>query len=649
LILFDKMRSLIKIPVLLLLMHLCILNTDAQDKPLSERLSATVMNIWKDSLSFKKNTPAQWAYEQGVVLKAVGDVWRHTGNGDYFNYIKKNIDFFIRKDGSIRTYKLDDYNLDNINPGTTLLMLYNTVNDNHKYYTAINLLKEQLNYQPRTTDSGFWHKNRYPNQMWLDGIYMAEPFYAGYAKRFNHPEMFDDIAKQFILVYHHTLDKKTGLLYHAVDESKKERWADKTTGCSANFWGRSMGWYAMALVDVLDNFPRSNIERDSLIRILKNIAVAVKKVQDPQTGLWWQVLDKGGKEGNYLEASASSMFVYALAKGVREGYLDKSYFTVAQKAYSGIIKNFISVDSSGQTNLNKICAVAGLGGEPYRDGSYDYYVHEPVVTNDPKGLGACIMAAVEMEIAADEKTGKGKKVVLDSYFNDEKKQDEVTGQTLSWHYKWDETSDGGFSFLGDIFKDYGVTTSTLYDRPTVKNLKDADIYIIVDPDIPRENPDAKYIESPDVTVLTNWVKNGGVLVMLMNDTGNVEFDHANVLAKQFGIQFNQDSRNRVEGNHFEMGRFTAPPPIWTKSENIYLKQICTLSITPPAKSMLTDNGDVIIAVSRVGKGTVFAVGDPWFYNEYTDGRKLPATYQNFTAAQEFVKWLLKQVPQRVNK
>jgi len=602
------------------------------------------MTIWKDSLAFKQDKPAQWTYEQGVVLKGIENVWRRTGNGEYFNYIQKNIDLFVRKDGGIRTYKLDDYNLDNINTGRMALTLYNTVNDNSKYLKAARLLRDQLNYQPRTSDSGFWHKDRYPEQMWLDGIYMAEPFYAEYAKRFNTPEIFNDVAKQFMLLEKHARDPKTGLYYHAWDESKKEKWANKSTGLSANFWGRSMGWYAMALVDVLDYFPMDNPNRDSLVRILRDVAVAIKNVQDKQSGCWWQVMDKGGEKGNYLEASASSMFVYALAKGVRKGYLDRYFLPVALKGYDGIVKNFISVDSTGQTNLNKVCAVAGLGGDPYRDGSYDYYINEPVVTNDPKGLGAAIMAAVEIEIIKDEKVGKGKKVILDSYFNDEKKKDEVTGQTLSWHYKWEETMDGGFSFLGDIFKDYGVNITTLYEGPTTQNLKGADIYIIVDPDIPQENPNPEYIKPEHVKVVTDWVKAGGVLVMLMNDTGNVEFDHSNTLAKQFGIQFNKDSRNRVEGKNYDMGKVTLPPLIWYKAKYAYLKQICTLTVTPPAKSILTDNGDVIMAVSKFGKGTIFAVGDPWFYNEYMDGRKLPSSFQNFTAAQEWVQWLLKQIP-----
>ncbi len=613
--------------------------------PLSVRLATTAMTIWKDSMALKPNAPAKWTYDQGLVLKGIEGVWKRTGNGDYFDYIQRSIDFFIRPDGSIRTYKLEDYNLDNINPGRNVLAIYNVVSENKKYLPAIKLLREQLNYQPRTDEGGFWHKKVYPNQMWLDGLYMAEPFYAEYAHRFNEPEAFEDIAKQFILMETHARDKKTGLLYHGWDESKKERWSNKESGCSANFWGRSMGWYAMALVDVLEYFPEGHPKRAELVGILNRLAASIKKVQDPATGLWWQVLNKGGAKGNYLEASASAMFVYAIAKGARLGLLDKSYLPVAEKGYKGIQKHFISVDNSGLTNLNKVCQVAGLGGNPYRDGSYDYYINEPIVTNDPKGLGACILAAVEMETAADMVVGKGKKVTLDSYFNNEKKKDEALGMMVSHHYKWDEISNGGFSFLKGIFNSYGVATATLYDGPTIGNLKNTDIYIIVDPDYPKENPAPNYIEKEHIKTITDWVKGGGVLVFLMNDTGNVEFDHTNELAAKFGIRFNKDSRNRCDDHNYDDGKIIAPRSIFPKAGNLFAKQVCTIQVTPPAKAVAVDKGDVLIAVSKFGKGTVFAIGDAWLYNEYMDGRKLPYDkYQNFAAAKDWVKWLLKQIP-----
>ncbi|MGG9972071.1 glycoside hydrolase family 88/105 protein [Ferruginibacter sp. SUN002] len=618
--------------------------TMAQQKRLSVQLTESMMSIYSgDTMQLKANRPAEWTYEQGIVLKAMEKVWKRTGRGDIYHYIKRSMDFFIRPDGTIRTYKMEDFNSDNIAPGRNLLML-NAVDGDKKYYSALRLLREQINYHPRTNSGGFWHKKRYPNQMWLDGLYMVEPFWAEYAQHFNEPESFNDIAKQFIQMEAHARDSKTGLLYHGWDESRKEKWSDSITGLSQNFWGRAMGWYGMALVDVLDYFPVGHPKRDSLISILRRYSKAVLKVQDAKSGVWYQVLDKPKEKGNYKEASATAMFVYTLAKGVRNGYLDRSILPAINKGYAGLQKNFIGKDSLGRTCVNGVCSVAGLGGNPYRDGSFEYYIKEPIVTNDVKGVASVILAANEMEILEDEKIGKGKTVALDYYFNNEQKRDERSGLLVGHHYKWEERDNGGFSFLGDIFKNYGIKTTALKEKPSPANLKNVNIYILVDPDFPKENPKPNYIMPDDVTTITNWVKAGGVLVMLMNDSNNVEFEHSNVLAKKFGIQFNKDSRNRVEGHDYEVGAFAAPTLFCKQAKKVYIKQISTLKVTPPAKSILTDKGDVIMAVAKYGKGTVFAVGDPWFYNEYVDGRKIPAEYENFTAAQELVKWLVKQVP-----
>jgi unsaturated rhamnogalacturonyl hydrolase len=257
-----------------------------------------------------------------------------------------------------------------------------------------------LKSQPRTSEGGFWHKKIYPEQMWLDGLYMAEPFYAEYAATFREGADFDDIARQFVLMERHARDSRTGLLYHGWDESRKQRWADPATGRSPNFWGRAMGWYAMALVDTLDYFPKGHPQRAELLAILRRLAAAVEKYQEPESGLWYQVLDRGGAEGNYLEASASCMFVYALAKGVRQGYLPASYLKVARKGYQGIVGRFVETDAGGLVSLKGIVSVAGLGGSPYRDGSYQYYLSEKVVADDPKGVGAFLMASSEMERAA---------------------------------------------------------------------------------------------------------------------------------------------------------------------------------------------------------------------------------------------------------
>ena len=611
-------------------------------EPLSEQMAATVMKRWGNSWELQPDRPERWSYEQGVVMKGMEGVWLSTADGRYFRFIQESIDRFVQDDGTIRTYKIDEYNIDNILNGRLLLMLYN-VTGQEKYRKAAGLLREQLKTHPRTSEGGFWHKKIYPFQMWLDGLYMGGPFYAEYAKTFHEDAAFDDIARQFVFMENHSRDLKTGLLYHGWDESRKQRWSNPETGRSPNFWGRAMGWYAMALVDTLDHFPENHPQRGELVQILKRLAVAVQRYQDPKSGLWYQVLDKPGAKGNYLEASAACMFVYALAKGIRKGYLPASYFDVAQRGYRGIVSRFIKADSAGQVNLEGTVSVAGLGGNPYRDGSYEYYLSEKVVTNDPKGVGAFMMASNEMEIAAEKKVGKGKTVTLDGFFNNEWKKD-ATGQTVRWHYKWDEMPNGGFYFWGNLFNRLGANTKTLNEAPTRSNLRGTDIYIIVDPDTKTETDDPHFIDATQAKVINDWVSRGGVLVLMGNDAGNAEFNHFNQLAKQFGIQFNEDSKNRVQGTDFAMGRVSVDGenPVFKTGRQLYLKEISTLKLTTPSVRMLQHNGDAIMAVSRVGKGTVFAVGDPWLYNEYVDGRKLPPEYQNFMAARDLSKWLLEQ-------
>ncbi|MEZ2440195.1 glycoside hydrolase family 105 protein [Chitinophaga sp. RCC_12] len=360
-------------------------------------MAATVMRIWKDSLEMQPGRPVRWSYDQGVILEGFTGLWKRTGNQEYFRYIQKSMDHFVDANGNIHTYQLTDYNIDNVKNGRILLTLYKATKDN-KYKIAADHLREQLRGQPRTNNGGFWHKKRYPYQMWLDGLYMGEPFYAEYAVLTGENSAFRDITRQFVLMEQHARDSRTGLLYHAWDESKEQRWANKTTGQSPHFWGRAMGWYAMALVDALEYYPAGDPGKDSLVAILNRTAAAVKKYQDAKTGCWYQVLDKGDSTGNYVEASASCMFVYALAKGMRLGYLPATYRGVAEKGYKGILKQFIRKNPEGDITLSGTVSVAGLGGDPYRDGSYAYYLSEKVIDNDPKGVGAYILAANEMEM-----------------------------------------------------------------------------------------------------------------------------------------------------------------------------------------------------------------------------------------------------------
>ncbi len=342
----------------------------------------------------------RWHYEPGVALLAIKQVWLKTGEPKYYAYIKKNIDEFVSPDGSIQTYRLEEYNLDQINEGKLLFCLHETTGD-ERYKRAAFLLREQLRTHPRTSEGGFWHKQIYPHQMWLDGIYMASPFYAEFARRFGEPEGFDDLAHQIIAIEQHTRDPETGLLYHAWDESKSQKWADPDTGCSPHFWGRALGWYAMAIPDVLDHLPEDHPQREQLITIFRTTVDAVVQIQDPASGVWYQVLDQGDRPGNYLESSASCMFVYAIAKGVRMEYLGQAYLTAARRGYDGILTEFVTLDEQGLVNLDGICAVAGLGGTPYRDGSFEYYVSEKVIANEYKGVGPFIMASIEMEEVVD--------------------------------------------------------------------------------------------------------------------------------------------------------------------------------------------------------------------------------------------------------
>ncbi len=338
----------------------------------------------------------RWNYIYGFVLRGIERVWLQTGDSRYFDYLKDNVDLFVEASGAIRTYTIAEYNLDQINPGKVLFGLYRATGD-VRYWIAATQLREQLRGQPRTVEGGFWHKRIYPFQMWLDGIYMQAPFLAAYTARTGDPSAFDDIAEQILNTERHTRDGKTGLLYHGWDESRRQPWADPVTGCSPHFWGRAIGWYVMAIVDVLDELPADHPRRGEIASVLESTIAAVVRVQDERTGLWWQVLDRGAQPGNYLEASASCMFVYAIARGTRKGYLGGRYRDAARRSFSGVVGELVALGSDGLLDLHQVCASAGLGGIPYRDGSYEYYVSERIETNNYHGIGAFILAACEME------------------------------------------------------------------------------------------------------------------------------------------------------------------------------------------------------------------------------------------------------------
>lgn len=626
----------------------CLGSAFATDLPWSERAANAAISRWPDGRLASPDTPSAWKYELGTLLEGVDDVWLNTADPRYFHYIQNSVNALLGPDGSIPTYKYDEYQLDNILMGRQLLLLYR-VTQKPIYLKAATMLYDQLEHQPRTPSGGFWHKARYSNQMWLDGLYMAEPFYAEYAALSHHPEKFSDITHQFVLMEEHARDPKTGLLYHGWDESKQQRWANPTTGDSPEFWARAMGWYMMALVDTLDYYPEGDPGRGSgraqLIAILQSEADAVAKYQDPGSGLWYQVIDKSTAKGNYLESSASCMLVYALAKGVRHGYLPERYLENAERGYRGIITHFVKTGPDGNVLLTDTVMGAGLGGNPYRDGSYEYYIGEKRATNDPKGVGAFLMASVEMENAQNAKLGRSDVVMVDGWFNSQQRTD-AFGQPVYFHYKWGTEDMPGYSLFGHIFREFGAETKELDAEPTAANLHDAQVFVIASPDNLDKNPHAHFANAQDAEQIAEWVNAGGVLVIMENDTSFADLNHFNVVAEKFGIHFNSVLRKHVSGTQWEMGKISldGSGPIFHHPHTLYMKDVCTITAMSPAKPVLKEGNDIFMATAKYGRGTVFAMVDPWLYNEYTDGRKLPAEYDNFAAGKEFVRWVLEQVP-----
>ena len=617
----------------------------AQSKPVSVQLADTAMNrLWVDDRN-QPGIPPRWTYEQGVILKAIDAMWYATGDVKYFNHIQKGMDYWIDEKGNHKDYKPDEYNIDHVTPASGFLLLYRATG-NLKYKTLADQFRAQLKTHPRTNEGGFWHKKIYPNQMWLDGLYMGQPFYAEYSMLFEE-DNWNDIANQFVWMEKHSRDPKTGLLYHGWDESKQQKWANKDTGHSLHFWGRAMGWYAMGLVDVLEYFPKDHPRRAKLIAILNRTAAAIEKVQDKTSGVWWDILDLPTRKGNYHESSASADFVFALACGVREGYLPEKYMTVASKGWAGIKKEFIRVNAQGQTDWEGTVSVSGLGGNPYRDGSFEYYMTEKLRTNDAKGLGPAIRAALEMEAYERGWAARGKTVLLDDYFNHEIRKGKL-GKDEVFHYKVDERLDSGYSIFMNTFRTMGGNVAQLSEAPTVANLAGANVYIIVDPDTDKETANPKFVAPENVKAIADWVKKGGVLALFGNDGQNAELDKFNTLAEVFGIKFNKDRKFEVLNNDYKMGRVMigAGNPVFPNTKEIYIKEVSTLALTKPAQSVLTVNGDVLIAMAKYGKGSVFVIGDPWLYNEYTDGRRLPYEYENFNAAGDLARWLIGQAKKK---
>jgi unsaturated rhamnogalacturonyl hydrolase len=339
-------------------------------------------------------TKLKWDYCNGLELQAFYYVWEKSNDKRYFDYIKSYTDTIIDQNGKIHGYKWTDYNIDEVNSGKFLFLMHKTTKE-EKLRMAIDSLFAQMKTHPRTNDGGFWHKKVYPHQMWLDGLYMASPFLAEYGYQNNLPAVIDDVTHQIITMAKYAHDPKTGLYYHAWDESRKQRWSNPQTGNSPNFWSRSMGWYMMAMVDALDFIPANHPKRPEVLKIFNQLTESLLSFRDPKSGMWYQVTDKVGEKGNYVESSGSAMFIYTIVKGAQKGYLPKSYLKTGKKLYGQFVKRFIKTNTDGTISVTDCCSVAGLGGDKkYRDGSYEYYLSEPIRDNDPKTVAPFIMVSV---------------------------------------------------------------------------------------------------------------------------------------------------------------------------------------------------------------------------------------------------------------
>lgn len=345
--------------------------------------------------NLRKGKKSKWNYIDGCMIKAVIEMYHITGERKYLDFADGFVDAKVNEDGTIEGYNVDELNIDNINAGKTLFELYD-LTGKEKYRKAIDLIYSQIEKMPRTQEGNFWHKKIYPNQVWLDGLYMGQPFYMEYETRYGGKAHYDDIRKQFSNVIEIMRNPINGLYYHAYDSSREAFWCDKVTGLSQNVWLRAIGWYSMALLDTYEKADEAEKEiRDLLKYAFIDLIDSMLKYQDA-SGMWYQVVNFGGMDRNYLETSGSSILAYAILKGVRIGILDEKYRKYGEKAFDGVTDKMLVTTENGELHMDGICLVAGLGGEKRRPGTYDYYMSEPVVKDDAKGVGPYLLAYTEI-------------------------------------------------------------------------------------------------------------------------------------------------------------------------------------------------------------------------------------------------------------
>lgn len=543
------------------------------------------------------------------LFEALDEEWLGTADARYFGFVESAIDPSIAADGAIEAFGSESSDLDNIALGRELLLLYR-VTLQKKYSDAAAALHKQLTSQPPGRDGALGHGRNDPGRMRVEGLEDAEPFNAAYAAVFQQPQDLAEITSEFVACERRAGDDRNGLLEGGIGEAGNSPAGEKTSAAEADELD-STAVYMTALVDTLPYYSRTDGGRASLLAILRRMAdAAVHSAAAPtKESAGAHRMPAGARSP--AKAATQYRIAYALAKSVRLGFLPSRYRAAAEALFR---------DASEPT-----------GPTP--------------VSDDPAGAAAFILAAREMEVAPLAKRAHGARVLLDAWFNSQKRVNAL-GQSEYFHYKWDDFSDSGFSILGHLFRDFGMETDTLYNPPGATNLNGAQVYVIVSPDIPAKNPEPHYMNRQNAQQVAEWVKRGGILLMMENDPANADIEHLDILADRFGLHFNNVLSHHVIGDTFAMGRIEAPGggELFRQPRVLYMKDTCTISVSGAARPLLIDKGDVMMAASKYGKGTVLAVVDPWLYNEYTDGRKLPSDYENFGGAQDLVDWLIRQLP-----
>jgi unsaturated rhamnogalacturonyl hydrolase len=604
-------RWIARLSTLIAVFGLARPSSAAQTMSLTERIANGVIERQAGAQS-NSRFPIEGNEDESILLEGMGAGWYNTSNGDYFRYLRQTVDAYLATGATIPVERPYANSVVNALLARQTLLLYRVTLD-PKYYRAALAFREQFAsvcglasaktpaFQTKQERSG--------------DVCMAGPFLAEFASVFQERQDFAGITIGF-----EQWDKENNRQPKAVkDESSRRSQA------------QYKAWEAVALVDSLPYYPRDDPGRKELIAILDRLAVMATQRQNPGAGSHYEAPKAYAESYETDSSSSSSLYVYAVLKGIRLGYLPARYSAKAKRIWR-------RAEERSVPGTNEATPFTGNSG-PTGDLS---------AANELNGDGASLLAATEVDLAPTGALAHGETVMLDAWYNSQQRRN-AAGQLEYFHYKWSDFSDSGYSLLAHMLRSYGATTDMLYSAPTQERLSQAQFYIIVSPDIPSKNPSPHYMTAQDAEEIADWVKQGGVLILMENDPPNADITHMNLLADQFGIHFDDVLHHHILGEKVEDGRIPIVPggPLFHQAHTLYMKDTCAITLRDSAVALLRDRGDVVMAESKYGRGTVFAAVDPWLYNEYTDGRKNPRIYgqfDNFAGGKELVQWLLRQRP-----